>query len=200
VIGGVLRILVLALVMLVAVMFMLPRPGPQVATMLDAPRELPAVALIDQEGAPFAPGDLAGRPTLVFFGFTNCPDICPTTLAVIAAAVRDLRERSAAIVPQVLFVSVDPARDSPAQIKRYLSAFDADFMGATADANTLAPLLETLAVTVHIETRGDETFRVTHNGTIYVLDQQGRWAALFGGSTHQADDLIRDYLAMRRSL
>jgi cytochrome oxidase Cu insertion factor (SCO1/SenC/PrrC family) len=81
-----------------------------------------------------------------------------------------------------------------------VSAFDAAFIGATADEDTLAPLLEALAVTVHIETQGDETYRVTHNGTIYVLDSQVRWAALFGGQSHQTDVLTRDYLALRRSL
>jgi len=198
-IGGMLRVLIIALVLLVAAMFMLPRPGPQVATMLDAPRDLPAVTLIDQDGEPLALSALAGRPTLVFFGFTNCPDICPVALAVIAEAVTDLRQRSEQFAPQVLFVSVDPARDTPAQIKAYLAAFDERFIGATADEATLAPLLSTLAVTVHKETHGADTYSVTHNGTIYVLDRQGRWIALFGGSSHLRNDLIRDYIAMRGS-
>lgn len=214
-IGGLLRVLVIALVVLVAALMLLPRPGdiaergtvaPQgesvpptaVATVLDAPRELPPVALVDQNGEPFAIGDLSGRPALVFFGFTNCPDICPLTLAVLAQALDVLREEE--IAPAVLFVSVDPGRDSPERIKSYVEAFDADFLGATASETTLAPLIAALGVTVHQERRGDAVYNVVHNGTVYVLDAGGRWAALFGGSAHRADDIVRDYRTLRRRL
>ena len=178
---------------------------PQHATVLDAPRPLPDVALIDQTGAPFAIENLDGKPTLVFFGFTNCPDVCPTTLAVIADMTRKLGEQSDNLVPQVLFVSVDPARDTPVQIRNYLAGFDERFIGVTADEDTLAPLYSTMAVSVHTETRDGETYRVTHNGTIYVLDRNSRWAALFGasaqlGSMLSSDELASDFLAMRPSL
>jgi protein SCO1/2 len=200
-----LRVLVVALVLLVAAMMLMPRPGPQTAIMLDAPRELPDVALIDHNGEPLRIAALSGRPTLLFFGFTNCPDICPLTLAVIAEATGVLREKIGPLAPQVLFVSVDPDRDTPEQIARYTSAFDPEFIGATADDATLEPLLSALGVTVHRETRNGETWRVTHNGTVYVLDRQGRWAGLFGGSA-QVDDMLKsetlvsDFIAMRRAL
>jgi protein SCO1/2 len=202
VIGGMLRILVISLVVLVAAMMLLKRAGdfaPTVteATVLDEPRTLPDVALIDQHGEPFAIDDLAGRYVLVFFGFTNCPDICPLTLAVIAEAIRELRADSPELVPEVLFVSIDPARDTPAGIDAYLAAFDPTFIGATADEATIEPLLSALAVTVHKETQGDQTYNVVHNGTIYVLDEASRWAAIFGGSTHRAETIVNDYLAIR---
>jgi protein SCO1/2 len=202
--GGILRILVVALVLLVAAMLMLPRPhemaaGPAVATMLDTPRELPAVALTDHRNRNFSLQQLAGRPTLVFFGYTNCPDICPLTLAALTQAMVYLRARNIEL-PQVLFVSVDPKRDSPDRIAHYLRSFDPEFLGATASDAALAPLLETLSVTVHKEAQGEENFNVTHNGTIYVLDSSVRWAALFGGSSHQAQDVVDDYVAMHRSL
>jgi protein SCO1/2 len=197
-----LRILVIGLIVLVAAMMLLRRAGDivptvEVATVLDAPRPLPQVALTDQQGEPFAIGDLAGRHSLVFFGFTNCPDICPLTLAVIAEAVRELRLDAPDLVPQVLFISVDPARDSLSRIDAYLDAFDAAFIGATADEATLEPLLGALAVTVHRETRDGETYNVVHNGTIYVLDETGAWIALFGGSDHRAATIVNDYLAIR---
>lgn len=169
----------------------------QALTTLDAPRPLPAVDLIDQQGEPFSINDLAGRHALVFFGFTNCPDVCPLTLAVIAESLRELRAGSPQVAPEVLFVSVDSARDSPSRISAYIDAFDDEFIGATADDATLAPLLETLSVTVHKETQGDDTYNVVHNGTIYVLDDAGRWIALFGGSTHRAGNIVNDYLALR---
>ena len=204
-IGGTFRQALITAALIGGVAACSPAPPVEHGTVLDVPRDLPAVALIDQHAEPFAIEDLNGRPTLVFFGFTNCPDICPLTLAVLAATVRDLRERDPDAVPQVLFVSVDPVRDSPAQISRYLAAFDDSFIGVTADEATLAPLLETLAVTVHTETRDGEIYRVTHNGTVYVLDRESRWAALFSGSSRDGSmltgaDLASDYLAMHRSL
>jgi len=196
-----LRVLVIALVALVAALMLLPRPGPGAgpvaATLLDAPRPLPDVALTDADGAPFRLDDLAGRHTLVFFGFTNCPDICPITLSVIADAIAALRTEGPGREPAVLFVSVDPKRDSPARIRAYVDAFDPAFIGATADEAALAPLLEALAVSVHKQVLGEETYNVVHNGTIYVLDDEARWIGLFGGSTHEAGTIVGDYLAIR---
>ena len=202
-IGGLLRVLVVALVVLVAALMLMPRPGdvaPEVtvATVLDAPRPLPSVALIDQNGEPFAIDDLAGTPVLVFFGFTHCPDICPLTLAVLAQAMDSLRAETAA--PAVLFISVDPARDTPELIKTYVAAFDAGFIGATADEATLAPLIDALGVSVHKVSQGEAAYNVVHNGTVYVLDSDGRWFAIFGGSEHRAEDIVTDYRALRGRL
>jgi phosphatidylserine decarboxylase len=127
-------------------------PTTTVATVLDAPRALPAVALTDKNGQPFSIGNLAGQPALVFFGFTHCPDICPLTLVVLAEALKSLRDEQAA--PKVLFVSVDPGRDTPELIKAYVEAFDPEFLGATADEASLAPLIAALGVSVHKERQG----------------------------------------------
>ncbi|MDX1563075.1 MAG: SCO family protein [Gammaproteobacteria bacterium] len=201
--GGLLRILVVALVLLVAAMWLMPRPGdfappPAVATMLDAPRPLPDVGLIDVNGNPFSFADLNGRHALVFFGFTNCPDICPLTLQVLAGAVEEIRAGNAEIAPAVVFVSVDPARDSPERIGAYVRGFDPSFIGVTADEAALQPLLDALSVTVHKETRDGETYNVVHNGTVYVIDAAGRWTALFGGNTHDAATIASDYVRIRR--
>ncbi|HMB73424.1 MAG TPA: SCO family protein, partial [Gammaproteobacteria bacterium] len=119
------------------------------------------------------------------------------TLAQIARATATLKSDAPELVPQVLFVSVDPARDSPDRIRAYLEAFDADFIGATADDAALAPLLQTLSVSVHTQTIDGEQYNVVHNGTIYVLDRNADWAALFGGSTHDAEVIVSDYLALQ---
>jgi len=198
VIGGVLRILVIGLVALVAAIMMLRPDTPTTALVIDEPRPLPDVALTDHNGNAFSLSDLNGRNTLVFFGFTNCPDICPLTLAVIAEASAKLRQEAPRVAPNVLFVSVDPARDSAERIRTYLSAFDDDFIGVTADEQTLKPLIDTLGVTVHKQTDGGETYNVIHNGTIFVLDNAGRWFAVFGGSAHRAEIIASDFLAIRR--
>jgi protein SCO1/2 len=200
VIGGMLRVLVITLVLLVAALMLLrPRvevPGVTVATVLDAPRSLPDVALVDQNGRPFSLASQTGHATLLFFGYTNCPDICPLTLAVLKQAAAQLRASDPATAPAVVFISIDPARDTPERIGAYLRGFDPSFIGATADEATLAPLLSALAVSVHHESEGGASYNVTHNGTIYVLDADGRWTAIFGGSSHQSDEIVHDYPAI----
>src|SRR5687768_14121154 len=123
-----LRILVVALVVLVAAMFLLPRgqrgAAPQTATVLPEPRPLPDVRFVDKSGREAHLRDLEGNFTLLFFGFTNCPDVCPLTLSLLAEVRADIASRAPRLIPQVLFVSVDPNRDTPERIAAYLNGFD----------------------------------------------------------------------------
>lgn len=197
-----LRILVPALVLMVAAVFMLPHadrepPAPDVATLLPQTLALPDVELIDAAERPFHLAELDGYG-LMFFGFTNCPDICPLTLQTLAVAAAELRERAPAALPEVVFISVDPYRDSPQRIAEYLSHFDAGFIGATADDATLAPLLSTLGVSVHKSEVDGEWYNVVHNATIFVLNPDGGVIAVFGGSSHDAATIVSDYLKIRR--
>lgn len=197
-----LRIIVVGLVVLVAALMLMSRDRqlvapPAAATVLPEPRELPAVDFVDQSGAPFATSDLAGNYTLLFFGYTNCPDICPLTLQVLAQALGQLEARAAALVPRVVFVSVDPQRDTPERIRAYLNGFDSRFVGITASDSVLEPLLKTMGVMVHKDVHDGEQYNVTHNGTIFVLDPDGRWIALFGGSTHDAATIATDFQRIR---
>src|SRR5690606_16605690 len=177
VLSGMLRILVVALVLLVAAMFMFPRPSaraqPANATVLPEPRPLPDVALVDTSGRPFDWSSLGGRHALVFFGFTNCPDVCPLTLQVLARTRAALVERNAKTVPAVVFVSVDPNRDTPERIAAYLGGFDAEIVGVTAPEPELEPLLAALGVGVEKHAHGGEQYTVTHNGAVYFLDAEG---------------------------
>lgn len=201
-IGGMLRILVVGLVMLVAALLLLPDepvPPPDVATVLPEPRELPATSLIDHDGGAFSTTDLAGEFTLLFFGFTHCPDICPLTLQVLAAARTEIESRAPALTPRVVFVSVDPHRDTPDRIRAYVRNFHPEFVGVTAADETLAPMLGTLGVMVHKNELDGERYNVVHNGTVYVLDAAGRWIALFGGSSHDPSTLATDFLRIRRA-
>ena len=194
-----LRIIVVGLVVLVAAMFMLPRGGglrlqPEVATVLPEPRELPSVRFTATDGTDFSSESLAGQPTLLFFGFTNCPDICPLTLQTLATALAEIEKRNPKRAPHVAFVSVDPRRDTPARIDAYLDNFDPDFIGLSAPDAKLAPLLAALGVSVHKEEIDGQHYNVVHSGTIYVLDETGRWVAFFGGSEHKVETLVSDYL------
>ncbi len=106
-------------------------PVTESATILPQPRELPALDLVDQDGRPLPRDFLRDRWTLVFFGFTQCPDVCPTTLTTLAQMKKKLADLPAEQQPRVLLVSVDPERDTPAILKPYVTFFDPSFLGAT---------------------------------------------------------------------
>jgi protein SCO1/2 len=202
VIGGMLRILVVGLIVLVAAMMLLRRageivPAVEVATVLDEPRTLPAVALTDDQGEPFAIGDLAGRYSLVFFGFTNCPDVCPLTLSLLAQVRADVAARAPQLTPRVLFVSVDPNRDTPERITAYLNGFDSEFLGVTASDAELEPLLAALGVAVEKHMHGGANYNVVHNSAIYILDSNARWLAVSTGP-HDPQVVASDYLRIRQ--
>ena len=195
------RILVVGLVVLVAAMFMMPRGergALQAATLLPEPRTLPDVALVDSEGRPLHLRDLRGQFTLLFFGFTNCPDVCPLTLKALADARAELARRAPRIVPpRVVFVSVDPRRDTSERIAAYVAKFDPSFVGARAPDRVLEPLLAALGVTVEKHSHGDETYNVMHSTAVYVLNPDAEWIAMANGP-HDPVVLATDYLKIRQ--
>ncbi|HZD53929.1 MAG TPA: SCO family protein, partial [Woeseiaceae bacterium] len=104
-----------------------PPPEPQYATPLPEAKPLPDFSLVDQEGRPFTRERLRGRTSLLFFGFTHCPDICPTTLEQLASARQQLADEGPA--PQIVFVSVDPERDTPEKLAAYVRHFGKGIVG-----------------------------------------------------------------------
>ena len=193
--GGMLRILIVGLVVLVAVMFMMPRaPSPtSAATVLAEPRPLPSVELVDAHGSRLDLDAFRGHFTLLYFGFTQCPDVCPLTLKALADVRAKLSERAPKVLPQIVFVSIDPERDTPAAIAEYLGHFDASFVGATASAARLAPLVTALGVTVEKHHHGDDHYSVTHNDAVYVIGPNAELIAVAGGP-HDPATLASDYI------
>ena len=198
-----LRVLVVALVVLVAAMFLVPRGQRggtlEATTLLPEPRALPDVALVDAHGEPLHIADLRGRFILLFFGFTNCPDVCPLTLKALADARAELARRAPRVLPPtVVFVSVDAQRDSPARISEYLAQFDKDFIGATAADAALEPLLTTLGVAVEKHAHGGAGYNVMHSSAVYVLNPDAEWIAVARGP-HEPAVFASDYLKLRQS-
>jgi protein SCO1/2 len=119
---------------------------------------------------------------VMFFGYTNCPDFCPTTLTLLAAVQKRLRAAKTVALPQVIFVSVDAKRDTPAQLARYVPYFDADFIGLTAaDQPSIEAFARKWGVAVMIEPAQDGNYTVDHSGAIFVIDPTGRLAAILTG-------------------
>jgi protein SCO1/2 len=119
---------------------------------------------------------------MLFFGYTNCPDLCPTTLSTLAAMQKRLRAASAPVLPQVIFVSVDAKRDTPAQLAKYVPYFDPEFIGLTAaDQRGVETVAKELGVGVIIQPTADGNYSVDHSGAIFVLSPDGRLTAVLTG-------------------
>jgi protein SCO1/2 len=163
------------------------------ATLYQAPRDLPPFALVDQHGREFGPDRFRGHWTFLFFGFVNCPDVCPTTLATLAAARRTLADLPEDERPGVAFVSVDPGRDTPDLLGRYVAHFDRSFTGATGSADAIAALTGALGVAVMIgPPQDDGSYSVDHTAAVFLVDPDARVTALFG-APHASDAIARDY-------
>jgi len=153
-------------------------------TLLSPPRVLPDFSLIDQDGRAFDGANLRGHWSIMFFGYTNCPDFCPTTLSTLAALTQRLRGENAAVVPQVIFVSVDPKRDTPQQLAKYVPYFDPRFIGLTAkDQDQIAIMARNLGVAVVVQPSADKdgNYTVDHSAEVFVLDPGGNLAAVLSG-------------------
>jgi protein SCO1 len=151
-------------------------------TLLAPGQELADFSLIDQHGRVFGSANLRGHWSLLFFGYTNCPDFCPTTLTTLAAMQKRLRAAKAPVLPQVIFVSVDAKRDTPAQMAKYVPYFDPEFIGLTAaDQPSIEAVAKRLGVGVIIQPASDGNYTVDHSGAIFVLNPDARLTAILTG-------------------
>lgn len=163
------------------------------ATLLDAARTLPQFELIDQAGRAFQRDSLRGQWTLMFFGFTNCPDVCPTTLAALAEVRSKLKDLPAGDLPAVVFVSVDPDRDTTEALGRYVAHFDPQFLGVTGQPVAIEALTHDLGVAVSAGPASEDgNYTVDHSAAIFLIDPSAAFTAVFG-SPHLADVIARDY-------
>ena len=162
-------------------------------TILVPARALADFSLIDDHGHSFSSDNLRGHWSLMFFGYTNCPDYCPATLTTLAALEKQLRAAKTVAPPQVLFVSVDARRDTPALLNEFVPNFDPQFVGLTAASQ---PAIEALAkqwgVAVKIETAANGNYIVDHSAVIFVIDPAGKLAAILTGP-FTVDALNSDY-------
>jgi protein SCO1/2 len=150
--------------------------------------------LIDQDGRPFTDQSLKGKPFLVFFGFTHCPDVCPTALFEVSEIMRGLGPDAARTA--ALFVSVDPERDTPQVLKDYLSSFDSHVRGLTGDPAAIAAAAKAYRVYYKkVPLEGDD-YTMDHTAVVYLMDKQGRFVAPFNIKRTSAEAVaeLRKYL------
>jgi protein SCO1/2 len=143
---------------------------------LDTPRQIAVPGLTRDDGRPFTNSDLNGRWTLMFFGYTACPDICPITMNVLAEAKR----QAGGEFPQVVLVSVDPERDSIDMLGEYVRYFDPDFVGVTGEEQMIQALTLQMSV-VYMKMPGESgnenDYLIDHSSSILLINPEGQLAA-----------------------
>lgn len=162
------------------------------ATPIPDPRPLTPFALSDHRGAPFTERDLIGHWTLLSFGYTHCPDICPTTLQMLSRVEARLSSAGQAPLPRVVFVSVDPERDTPERLAGYVPYFSPRFTGVTGSREALTGLTRQLGVIFEKAGDGGAGYLVNHSASIVLVDPQGRFRALFS-APHDAETMAEDF-------
>lgn len=177
-----------------------PRPPQlQAATpLLSQAKPLPAFQLTDSAGQPFDNSRLAGHWSWMFFGYTYCPDICPTTLATLNTAMQLIAGQGGVEDTQIVFVSVDPERDTPKKLKEYVDYFNPGFIGVTGRAPEIDELTRALGI---LHTRvpspsGDGAYLMDHSASILLIGPEGKLVALFS-VPHKAQWLASDFEKLR---
>jgi protein SCO1/2 len=157
---------------------------------LEPAAKAPEMVLTDQSGQPFALSAQEGKVVLLFFGYTSCPDVCPTTLADMAQVARKLGDTATGV--QVAFVSVDP-NDTPQKLAQYVKLFNPNFAGLTGSEIELQRAMKSFQVKAERrETPGSGVgYSIDHSAFTYVIDKQGRLRELINYGT-PADDVVND--------
>ena len=151
-------------------------------------------SLIDQDGRTVTDQDMKGRPFLVFFGFTHCPDICPTTLFEVSEILRALGPDADRV--RALFITVDPERDSAKSLKDYLSSFDPHVLALTGDPAAVAAVAKSYRVYFKKVPLADGSYTMDHTAIVYLMNKEGRFVAPFSlkRTTEAAAADLRKYL------
>ena len=171
------------------------RPEVLKAGAFDPPQMAPRFSLPGSDGSEVTLERYRGKVVLLTFGFTHCAAVCPTTLATLAQARIGLGEAADSV--QVIFVTVDPARDNEAHMRNYLAAFDPGFIGATGDPDALAAVRQEYGVTAVRDGTGPD-YAMAHTSSIFLIDRAGRLRAMMPYG-RDAGDFVHDIELLSRS-
>ena len=160
--------------------FLVAPAQPIHATVLPVPRPLTEFVLTDQDGAIFGRDSFRGHWSMLFFGFTNCPDICPVTLQQLSLTRRRMADAVPdAILPDIVFVSVDPGRDTPDVLAQYVSSFGQNVTGVSGEAAELSKLTGDLGIFFDVNPGDGENYSVAHSAAVIVINDEAEFAAVF---------------------
>ncbi|ARP88995.1 SCO family protein [Bordetella genomosp. 9] len=153
-----------------------------------------ALSMVDQDGRPRTLADYAGKVLVVFFGYTQCPDVCPTSLAEMAQVMQSLGEDAARV--QVIMVTVDPERDTPEVLKQYVQTFNPTFVGLTGTPEQVRQAAQSFKVYyAKVPAKNGVDYSMDHSAAFYLLDAKGEARVLAGNGT-DVDSLVHDIKAL----
>jgi len=165
--------------------------APVSALVLPTPNPIPEFSLLDQQGKVADQSVFEGQWDLVFFGFTHCPDICPTTLQVLASAQSELVEDGHESLPRIVLVSVDPERDTPDILGQYVEHFGENNLGLTGTLEEIRKLTDGLGIFFEKQAGDGENYVVDHSAAVLVIDPDGGFHSLFSGP-HVVSNYVHD--------
>lgn len=161
-------------------------------TLLDTPRDVSTFSLVGIDDKPFCNQQLKGRWTMMFFGFTNCGSICPTTMSELAKTYQLLTTNGVSELPKVVMVTLDPDRDSLVKLNQYVKAFNPNFYGARGDETAVEALAREMGIAYTKVALKSSSYNIEHTGTVMLFDPNGKLVAFFT-TPHHATQLARDY-------
>lgn len=168
-------------------------------TYLETPRALNAFNLMGIDQKPFNNQSLVGHWTVIFFGFTQCGYVCPTTMAELGKMYRILEKKGIKNLPQMVMISVDPQRDTLDKLKHYVTSFHPSFYGARGEPEAIKAMAQEMGVAyekvINKDPAHPEQYDIQHSGTLMLFNPEGRLQAFFT-TPHDADLLAQDYLLL----
>ncbi len=163
------------------------------ATLLHEPLSIPEFKLVDQYGNSFTRDNLKEQWSFLFFGYTGCPDVCPTTISVLMQVEKQLKEYTDLVKPRYIFVSVDPDRDKPENLADYMTYFHQDFLGVTGPEDQLKIMTKPLGIFYEKNSSNNEgDYSINHTTAILLVDPQARVRSLTS-PPHNANTIAKDY-------
>jgi protein SCO1/2 len=166
------------------------------ATRFPVARDINAFELVDHHNAAFTDITLQGRWSFLFFGYTHCPDVCPTTLSVLNSVAQQLGDDARDV--RFVFISVDPERDTPEQLARFVSYFNSDFIGVTGNPEAIERLTRQLGV-LHMRVAATDnpgSYLVDHTAGVFLVDPDGKYHAVFMPPL-STEKIVADFIRIR---
>jgi protein SCO1/2 len=166
------------------------------ATVLTQPRPLQPFFLQSAQGK-FDLQSLKGHWSMLFFGFTHCPDICPTTMAILNQMVENIKAQDQ-LPPRIIMVSVDSKRDTPKKLQAYVAYFNKAFIGITGSRKQIDNITQQLGIAYHINNaKGEDNYTVDHSGAIILIDPQQRMHAIFSDNSNP-QQMAQEFITIKK--